>query len=199
MRTFVATSNAGKLNELRAIFAESVLDLETFDAYVAPNEGESSYLDNAQLKAHALHAQLREAGTPAWVLADDSGLEVDALDGRPGVLSARYAGSDATWPERRAALLKELEGHPDASRSARFVCYMALVFEDGTSIAAAGCVAGRIALQERGGCGFGYDSIFYYAPAEATFAQLSEAQKNRFSHRAIAAENLLNVLALHGA
>lgn len=198
MRTFVATSNPGKLAEMRAIFAGSRLELETYAEYVAVEEGENSYLDNALLKARTLQAQLQAADIHACVLADDSGLEVAALGGRPGVLSARYAGAEASWSERRAALLEELRPVPDGERSARFVAYMALLFDDETSIVAAGSVTGSITRRERGERGFGYDPIFHYPPAKKTFAQIRAEEKNRCSHRHAAATNLLNILALHG-
>ncbi|MHB8146978.1 MAG: RdgB/HAM1 family non-canonical purine NTP pyrophosphatase [Vulcanimicrobiaceae bacterium] len=198
MNIYVATSNPGKLAEMQAIFAGSPLELITYPEYVAAAEGESSYTENALRKARSLQEQLRAIGIVACVLADDSGLEVEALENRPGVLSARYGGENATWDERRAHLLHELEQRPDASRDARFISHIALILDDGLEIVAAGAVGGLIAEEERGEGGFGYDSIFFYQPANMTFGQMSEAAKNRCSHRRRAADNLLKVLALHG-
>jgi len=198
MKTYVATNNLGKLAEMQAIFAGSPLELMTYPAYVSASEGESSYTENALLKARSLQRQLRGAGIAAAVIADDSGLEVAALDNRPGVLSARYAGEHATWAERRAHLLCELEQLPDASRVARFVSHIAVVLNDGREVVAAGAVAGIIAREEHGEGGFGYDPIFFYEPAKMTFAQMSEAAKNRCSHRRHAADNLLKALVAHG-
>lgn len=198
LRTFVATSNAGKLAEMRAIFAGSRLELEVYPAYAAVEEGETSYADNALLKARALQSQLVSAGIGACVLADDSGLEVAALAGRPGVLSARYAGLEATWRERRAALLYEMRTFGDDRRDAQFVACMALLFSDGTSVVAAGSVSGTITTREIGENGFGYDPIFFYPPASRTFAELSAEVKNSCSHRGAAAANLLSRLAQHG-
>jgi len=101
LKTFVATKNLGKLDEMKAIFAGSPLELDTYPLYADVAEGAESYAENAALKARALFKQLQDAGIRAAVIADDSGIEVAALDGRPGVLSARYGGPDATWPQRR--------------------------------------------------------------------------------------------------
>ncbi len=194
MKTYVATSNGGKLHEMQAIFAGSRLELATFPGYVAVPEGDVSYTENALRKARGLQRQLREAGIAAWVLADDSGLEVTALEGRPGVLSARYAGEDATWAERRARLLDELRGQPASARGASFVSHVALVGADGSELVAAGVVEGSIAIEELGAGGFGYDPVFFYPPAGTTFAQMSEQAKNRCSHRRLAADRLLELL-----
>jgi len=197
LKTYVATSNNGKLHELQAIFAGSKLELATFPGYVAVAEGDSSYTENALRKARGLQRQLREAGIAAWVLADDSGLEVAALGGRPGVLSARYAGEDASWAERRKHLLDELRGVPVSARGARFVSHVALVHADGSELVAAGAVDGSIATEELGAGGFGYDPVFFYPPAGTTFAQMSEEAKNRCSHRRLAADHLLGLLDVH--
>jgi XTP/dITP diphosphohydrolase len=191
MKTFVATKNAGKLVEMQAIFAGSPLELQTYPAYDDVAEGESSYEDNALLKARALARQLREAGIAAAVLADDSGIEVEALGNRPGVLSARYAGERTPWPQRLAAMLEELRDTPEDRRDGRFVCVMALVLPSGDEIAGRGIVEGTIAREPRGSAGFGYDPIFFYPPRGCTFAELSPQEKNRVSHRRRAAEALL--------
>ncbi len=197
MLTFVATKNLGKLDEMQAIFAASTLELRPYDAYAEVIEGERSYAENAELKAAALRAQLQAAGIHAAVLADDSGLEVRALGGRPGVLSSRYAGSEADWPARRARLLAELGEVPSVRRGAKFVCAMVLLLADGSASMGYGEVAGEIAAAERGGGGFGFDPIFYYPPEGVTFAELSPGRKNALSHRRRAAEALLSALAPH--
>jgi len=197
MKTYVATKNDGKLAEMRAIFDSSPLELETFPAYVAVTEGESDYISNALLKARALQRQLHDAGIRAAVIADDSGLEIAALGGRPGVLSARYAGEHATWNERRRALLDELRDVPYSRRGARFVSALALVLEDGSELVADGSVDGLITRKECGEHGFGYDPLFLYPPAGLTFAELSDERKNRCSHRRRAAEHLLALLSVH--
>lgn len=198
MKTFVASRNAGKIDELRAIFSGSELELSTYPHYKEPFEGEDSYADNAAIKARSLQAQLREAGIQAAVLADDSGIEVDVLGGRPGVLSARYVSKDASWPDRRRQLLREVDGVPEEKRGAKFVCAMMLILDDGTELAGYGEVEGSIAEREDGEGGFGYDPIFWYAPAGRTFAQLTEEEKNAISHRRRAADDLLAKLRERG-
>jgi non-canonical purine NTP pyrophosphatase (RdgB/HAM1 family) len=194
IKTYVATKNLGKLEELRAIFADSELDLDTYPLYAEAPEEEKNYAGNAESKARGLHNQLREAAVHGAVLADDSGLEVTALGGRPGVLSARYAGKDATWPARREKLLEEMANVPSGEREAKFCCAMILILESGESFTGYGEVEGTITGEERGRFGFGYDPLFYYPPAGKTFAQLDEEEKNRVSHRRRAAESLLTAL-----
>jgi XTP/dITP diphosphohydrolase len=192
VRVFAATQNAGKVRELHAILARAAWDVIPFEGYVAPSEGESSYAANAALKARALAAQLREAGIhDAAAIADDSGLEVSALDGRPGVLSARYGGPSATWRERRNMLLAEVEASGSPDRSARFVCAVHFIAPDGREIATQATVDGTIADRERGQGGFSYDAIFVYPPDGMTFGELSEVRKNAVSHRFRAARALL--------
>ena len=194
MKTYLATKNAGKLGEIRNMFAGSAIDLYTYDAYVDPIEGEESYVANALLKARALHDQLRQAGIQAAVLADDSGIELDALDGGPGVLSARYAGETTPWPQRLETMMAEVREVPEDRRGARFVCVMALVLPDGREIVVEGDVHGRITTELHGSHGFGYDPIFYYPPIGKTFGEIPEAEKNQLSHRGRAARALLEAL-----
>jgi non-canonical purine NTP pyrophosphatase (RdgB/HAM1 family) len=192
--TYVATKNRGKLAEFEAIFAGSMLELRTYADYADVAEGETSFEDNALLKARALAAQLSHAGVNAAVLADDSGLEVEALGGRPGVLSARYAGANATWEERRRALLAELRDVSDERRGARFVCVIAFIRADGQTLTAQGTVHGRIAREEQGTGGFGYDPIFIPDGETQTFSEMGEQKKNAMSHRRRAADALLERL-----
>jgi non-canonical purine NTP pyrophosphatase (RdgB/HAM1 family) len=194
VKTYVATKNPGKLGEIKAIFGGSALQLETYPAYADVPEDATSYLGNAVLKARALRAQLRDDGIDAAVLADDSGLEVDALHGRPGLLSARYAGTQSLWPQRRTLLLAELQDVPEGERTARFVCVMTLLVPGRELTASIGVVEGRIVELERGSGGFGYDPIFLYPPAGRTFGELTQAEKNAVSHRRRAADALLTAL-----
>ena len=192
---FVATKNAGKLRELEAVFGGAGFALRTFDAYVDPIEGDSSYADNAALKARALHAQLLAAGVAGDVLADDSGLEVLALGGRPGVLTAYYGGAELPWSERRRKLIDEVAARGDGvDRRARFVCALHFIEAGGRELTALGTVDGEIAPEERGELGFSFDPVFLYPPAGRTFAELSADDKNRVSHRAAAAAALLDAL-----
>ena len=199
MTVYVATKNAGKLRELNELFAGAPFTLATFAAYEDPVEGDTSYADNAALKARALHAQLRAAGVRGSVLADDSGLEVRALGGRPGVLTAYYGGAGRSWGERRRMLLAELaaaSGIPD--QRARFVCALHFIDAAGREVTATAHVDGEITT-ERGELGFSFDPIFFYPPAGRTFAELSGDEKNRVSHRARAITSLLGALTLPGA
>lgn len=192
MKTYVATKNLGKLDEMRAIFGASELELDTYPLYAEAPEDADNYAGNAESKARMLHKQLREAGVHGAVLSDDSGIEVAALGGRPGVLSARYAGKDATWPLRREKLLEELASVPADRRAAKFCCSMMLILESGEEFTGYGEVEGVITGEEQGRFGFGYDPVFFYPPANVTFAQLPEEEKNRVSHRRRAAESLLS-------
>jgi XTP/dITP diphosphohydrolase len=179
-RLVLATGNAGKVGELTALVREwgpvTVLSLADFPDVVPPEEGETSYVDNAVAKACAAAAA---TGLPA--LGDDAGLEVDALGGAPGVLSARYAASaDA----RIARLLAALAGTVGAARTARFRCALAVALPDGRVVTAEGTCEGRIADAPSGAGGFGYDPVFVSDDLGETFGTASAAAKARVSHRA---------------
>ncbi len=195
MKTYLATKNAGKLGEIRNMLSGSPIDLDTYEGYADPEEGEESYVSNALLKARALREQLVRAGIRAAVLADDSGIELDALDGAPGVLSARYAGETTAWPQRLETMMNEVRGLPEDRRGARFVCVMALILPDGQEIVVQGDVRGRITTELHGSNGFGYDPIFFYPPIGKTFGEIPEPEKNQLSHRGRAARALLEALA----
>jgi XTP/dITP diphosphohydrolase len=194
MYVYAATNNRGKLRELQTLFAGAGWTLATHPAYAEPVEGETSYLENAALKARALAVQLRAAGMAAATLGDDSGLEVAALGGRPGVLSARYGGADADWSERRRLLLAEV-ARAGEDRRARFVCALHLITQDGTEHTVRAEVEGTLVLCERGTLGFSYDPLFEYPPLGRTFAELSEEEKNGVSHRGRAVRALLESFA----
>jgi XTP/dITP diphosphohydrolase len=190
----LATGNAGKLLEVRAILGDLPLSLRAASAFPEiffPEEGDD-YEANAVAKARAA-AQ----GAGRLALGDDSGLEVEALDGAPGPRSARYGADDAT---RNARLLAALEGVPDERRGALFVCVAALVTPEGDSVIARGECAGRILRAPSGRGGFGYDPIFaptLDGPAHrrgASMADLPLADKNRLSHRARAFRGLVEAL-----
>ena len=191
MRVYVATKNPGKLRELSALLAGSIWEPMTYEAYRDVVEGDESYAANAVLKAEALRAQLLADGVAAAVLGDDSGIEVTALGGRPGVRSARYAGSGATWADRRALLRDELAATGSADRSARFVCALHFIDAAGRSTSVEADVAGTISPEDRGDAGFSYDAAFWYPPLQKTFAELTEEEKNRVSHRARAVAALI--------
>lgn len=157
-----------------------------------PAEDADTFLGNARIKARAAH----EASGGKAVLADDSGLEVDALDGAPGVYSARYAGEDATDADNNAKLLSALADVPDRDRTARFVCTLVLIDEDGSETVARGTVEGRIGHEEWGSNGFGYDPLFLpdvFADGR-TLAEALPEEKNAVSHRGNALRELRSKL-----
>jgi len=190
MLVYVATTNQCKLRELQELTAGSGLDLIVDEAYRAAPEDGATYAENAAAKARALRDSLSERGIRAAVLADDSGLEVAALEGAPGLLSARYGG-ELSWEARRRLLLKELGDADD--RSARFRCVLHLIDEQGAEFVAEALVEGQIAKEERGGRGFSYDPIFFYPPLGRTFAELTHQEKNAISHRAFAVREILRM------
>jgi len=193
--TYLATKNLGKLAEIATMLAGSPLELRTYPAYRDPVEGSESYIDNALLKARTLRVQLAEAGIrDAAVLADDSGIELDTLEGGPGVDSAVYAGAATPWPQRLETMMEAVRAVPESRRGARFVCIMALILPDGREIVVEGEVRGSITTELRGTFGFGYDPIFFYPPIGKTFGEIPEAEKNARSHRGNASRALLAAL-----
>ena len=191
MKTVViASNNAHKIDEIRA-----ALDFEGWEfaslkeAGVAsdPEENAETFEGNARIKARAAHEVSGRA-----VLADDSGLEVDALQGEPGVRSARYAGVHGDDAANNRKLLEKLAGIPDAERTARFVCALVFVDEDGTELTARGTVEGRIGYEEKGTEGFGYDPLFLPEDfgGSRTFAEVSQSEKTAISHRGRALNDL---------
>jgi XTP/dITP diphosphohydrolase len=180
----LASSNKGKLRELEALFPE--WEIEPFVADYPEETGETFY-ENARSKA-----QFARDLIPAEVLVmgEDSGLEVDALDGRPGVRSARFAGPDATDEENVELLLRELEGVPDDERGARYVSEL-LLLPPQDELRGTGTLEGRIGTEPRGSEGFGYDPVFIPAGHERTVAELGNAWKRENSHRAQAAKAIL--------
>jgi XTP/dITP diphosphohydrolase len=156
-----------------------VLTLADFPGVILPPEGADSYAENARAKARTV-----AAATGLLALGDDSGLEVDALGGGPGVLSARYGGEGLTDAQRYAKLLEALAGVPALRRTARFRSVIALVEPGGREALVEGEAEGIVLDQPQGTGGFGYDPIFYYPPLDSTFAQLPDAEKNAVSHRA---------------
>ena len=177
----IASQNNGKLLEIENSLQGLSLMLRTmqqFPGVTQTVEDGLSFEENALKKARVLAKQLGKT-----TLADDSGLEVKALDGRPGVYSARFAGPNATDADNNNCLLRELAAVPPGERDARFVCVMALVTVDGRELIVKGECEGEILTEPRGYGGFGYDSLFYYLQAKKTFAELIPAEKARISHR----------------
>jgi XTP/dITP diphosphohydrolase len=193
----LASSNAGKLRELAAVLAPLELELLPQGSFgiPAPEETGTTFLDNALLKAR--HAA-RGAGLAA--LADDSGLEVDALGGRPGVWSARFAGEGASDADNLALLLQELAARPGQARTARYQCVIVFVrrADDPAPLIARGTWEGSITPAPRGSGGFGYDPAFVPAGLQHTAAELSATDKNRLSHRGQALRALIAMLQAPG-
>jgi len=196
MRFVLASRNRHKLDEYRAILSPH--EVEPMPAGIElPPEGVTSFDDNARAKAEALARALGGNDGRTVVVADDSGLEVDALGGAPGVISARYAGRDGDDQANNRRLLTELAALPgEHDRAARFVCVIAFVAPGGADATLVrGEWPGAIAPAARGVSGFGYDPLFVPAGSRLTVAQMSEAAKNTESHRARAARALLERLA----
>jgi XTP/dITP diphosphohydrolase len=193
MEILIATQNAGKVREMTKLLEGLPIilrNLRDFENIAEPEETGSTFLENAVLKAEYYSLQ---TNLPA--LADDSGLEVEALGGAPGIFSARYAGSDATDAERTVKLLAEIEKTGDEKRLARFVCAAALTDEKGRTIQTAlGICDGKIAFAPRGANGFGYDPVFIPAGFSQTFAEISASTKQQISHRARALEKIIEFL-----
>ena len=206
MRILFATGNQHKLREIREILEGTgieVLSMKEAGYTSEPDEDGSTFEENALIKAKALAAAIPWFyGGPACggntscalskpradrrfdaVLSDDSGLEIDALGGEPGVHSARFMGHDTPYEEKCAVILEKLKGIEGEKRSARFVCACAAAFPDGSAIMTKGIMEGRIASEYRGENGFGYDPVFYLPEFGKTAAELSEEEKNAVSHR----------------
>lgn len=188
MRIITATRNQGKIKELSNILGDIGIDIVSLEQLGIDKEvvedGET-FEDNAIKKALEICELCDEP-----VLADDSGLEVDYLDGQPGVYSARFSGEDATPAKNNEKLLKLLKDVPKEKRTARFVCVTAVAFPNGRIITSRGECEGIIIDELKGEGGFGYDPLFYYPQLNKTFAQLSKEEKNKVSHRGRALEKL---------
>lgn len=189
----LSSGNKHKISEIKdilkdmpfEIISKNDLGYEDFDVV----EDGITLEENAFKKAEELHKLVK-----GIVIADDTGLFVEALDGEPGVYSARYAGEPASDANNRALLLENLVGVPMEKRTAYFKTVIAVVFEDGRHMTAEGKVCGKIAFEERGQNGFGYDSLFIVEDTEKTFAEMTEEEKNQISHRARALMNLKSKL-----
>ena len=191
MQIVLATHNRGKMKEMSSILAHLPVKLLTLDDFPQigeiPETGET-LKENAFIKAETVH---QKTGLPA--LADDTGLEVDALDGAPGVHSSRYDGETATFEDNCRKMLQEMDGIPSEERTARFHTVIAFVSDSGNEWTE-GMVEGRILEIKRGDGGFGYDPLFYYPPLKKTFAELNSEQKNNISHRGKALRNFCQIL-----
>lgn len=190
----IASKNIHKIREIKTILNELIpnidlLSLIDFPEYIPPEEKGSSFEDNAKIKAiHAAKALNR------WVISDDSGLVVPALNGEPGIFSARYAGEKATDSDNRKKLLSKLQDLSDKDLYAYFECCMALASPEGLKKSVCAKCEGRIEKKEKGGEGFGYDPLFIKHDYNQTFAQLKEAIKNKISHRRKALDKIALII-----
>jgi len=191
-RLLLATNNKGKVREYKALLSGIPYEIITMAEQgiaIDVDETGESFEENARLKATTL---AKESGL--LTLADDSGLEVDALGGEPGVLSHRYAGEDVSDADRYLFLLEKLKDIPEEKRTAKFRCVIALATPDGTTELCSGECRGVITMSPKGEQGFGYDPVFYLPELGKTMAELSTKEKNRISHRARAVEKVRVVL-----
>ena len=194
MRLLIATTNLDKLREIRDLIGHlpvELLALSDFPAVAEPEETGATFEENARLKALYYDGVFHPDGA---TVAEDSGLVIDALDGAPGVHSARFLGADSSYPERFMEIFRRLDAAAALPRSARFVCAVAVV-QSGTVIyETTGTVEGTIAPAARGEHGFGYDPIFYYPPYEKTLGEVGQPEKLRVAHRGAAFRQLADWL-----
>lgn len=196
MRIIFATGNEGKMREIRMIMADlglEILSMKEAGLFADVEENGTTFEENAVIKAKGIAALCNDI-----VLADDSGLEIDALNKEPGVYSARYMGEDTSYTVKNRNLVERLNGVPDEERTARFVCAIAAALPDGRVLQTKAAMEGRIGYEERGENGFGYDPIFVLPEYGKTTAELSAEEKNKLSHRGKALrlmkEKLMEVL-----
>lgn len=195
-KIILASNNAHKIEEIKKIleglpFEIKSLKDENIDIDI--EEDGNTFEENAKKKASEIANFLKNRGEKEFiVMADDSGLEVDYLNGKPGIYSARYAGEHGNDKKNNEKLLKELKGVPKEKRGAQFVCQIVLVNENDKYLSIRGEVRGRILEELSGKEGFGYDPLFFYAPLNKTFGELSSEEKNSVSHRACALKELKN-------
>ncbi len=199
-RLLIATTNRDKLREIRTVLGEAAVELLTLadlPSVDEPDETGATFADNARLKArHYAQAAAAHLTDPSLlVVAEDSGLVVDALDGEPGVLSARFLRADASYPERFAEIYRRLAAQPARPRTARFVCALAAVRGGLVVFETEGTIEGEIAQEPRGSNGFGYDPIFLYPPYGRTLAEVTDDEKLRVAHRGHAFRNLRSWLS----
>jgi XTP/dITP diphosphohydrolase len=202
IKLLVATTNPGKLREIRWILGDlpvELLSLGDFPPVPEPEETGRTFEENARLKALYYDKTIAASASTQWgpihTVAEDSGLVVDALDGEPGVHSARFLGASATYPERFEEIFRRLAARPAAPRTARFVAALCVVRDSFVTFETTGIVEGEIASAPRGERGFGYDPIFYYPPHAATLAEATEEEKVAVAHRGKAFRKLAAWLA----
>lgn len=180
-RIIFATGNAGKMKEIRMILADlgiPVVSMKEAGITADIEENGTTFEENAIIKAKTIMEMTGEI-----VMADDSGLEIDYLDGAPGIYSARFMGEDTSYDIKNRALIEKLDGVPDEKRTARFACSIACALPDGRILTSYGAMEGQIGYEIKGENGFGYDPIFYLPEYGCSSAEISPEQKNELSHR----------------
>lgn len=193
-RVIIATHNQGKVKEIKELFSDLPFDIKSLKdigCTLEVVEDEPDFAGNSLKKAAEISIALDEI-----VLADDSGLEVEVLGGKPGVYSARYAGENATDAQNNEKLLAALAGVPQERRAAAFRCVITLYFPGGYTLQAQGSCPGRIAIAPKGAGGFGYDPLFILDAYDRTMAELTSEEKNAISHRGLALKKLKDMLAV---
>ena len=191
-RIIFATGNEGKMREIRMILGDlgvPVVSMKEAGAAADIEENGTSFEENAIIKARTIMKKTGEI-----TMADDSGLEIDALGGEPGIYSARYMGEDTSYDIKNQALIDRLEGVPDEKRTARFVCAIAAALPDGSTEVVRGTMEGRIGYEITGENGFGYDPIFYLPQFGCSSAELEPEKKNELSHRGEGLRKMRKVL-----
>ena len=197
-RIIFATGNMGKMREIKQImsgFDLEILSMKEAGVAVEVEENGASFMENSFIKARAIAAVCKERGYEDIVLADDSGLVIDALNGEPGIYSARYLGEDTSYTIKNNKILERMEGVPEEKRTARFVCAIACVLPDGKELSAEATYEGHIGYEIKGTNGFGYDPILYLPDRGMYSAELDPEIKNRISHRGKALNRMKELLS----
>lgn len=197
-RLVIASNNEGKIKEIKRVLASlpvEVLSLKDMGLNIEVEEDGLTFEDNAKKKSVEIYKELiRRNESNFIVMSDDSGLEVDYLNGEPGVFSARYAGEHGNDKKNNEKLLLNLAGVSDDNRKARFVCQLALINEKNEYRTVRGTVDGYILEEEKGNGGFGYDPLFFYKPLNKSFGELTMEEKNEISHRGVALQKVKEII-----
>lgn len=197
-RLVIASNNEGKIKEIKRVLASlpvEVLSLKDMGLNIEVEEDGLTFEDNAKKKSVEIYKELiRRNESNFIVMSDDSGLEVDYLNGEPGVFSARYAGEHGNDKKNNEKLLLNLSGVSDDNRKARFVCQLALINEKNEYRTVRGTVDGYILEEEKGNGGFGYDPLFFYKPLNKSFGELTMEEKNEISHRGVALQKVKEII-----
>ena len=197
-KLIIASNNAGKIKEIKRVLADikvEVLSLKDIGLDIDVEEDGLTFEENAKKKSTEIYKELIKRGKSDFiVMSDDSGLEVECLNGEPGVFSARYAGEHGNDKKNNEKLLLNLSGVNYKERKARFVCQLSLVNDKNEYKSVKGTVDGYILEEEKGDGGFGYDPLFFYEPLNKSFGELSMEEKNKISHRGVALQKVRKII-----